>query len=565
MNRFLILVGSTLLLLQGCKSTQVKEVSSVPEPVTYVEGEFNQESLYNLMLAEIAGQRRQFPIALDNYLIQAKKTSDPGVAERATRIAQYMRNPAKIQEAARTWREISPANPEPYQIEANILLHQGLYQEALPLVQKALEYDELRTLALIRGQSSNIDRQILTGYIKMLQQHSENNPPRADLELTLALLFKSAGNTPEAILAFDRSLLLNPENPEALVQKAELLREKGRISEALLLIQSAFEHQPDNRQLHLLYTQLLFQAQKPKTATDQAQILIKNNLKDHQLTYYLGLLMLEHEQTESAEKVLQSLFTLKPEDSSPHFYLGHITQSRGEIEQAIEHYVQVKDGSNVLQALSRAIGLLNTPNDKEKVQQILLDARSMQPTQTAKIFTLEAEWLNLHNYGEEAIIVLDDALTQFNDNTTLLYTRAMMIESSDFPQAEKDLQRILELEPDNPTVQNALGYTLLLHTERYEEAYDLINAALSKEPEDPAILDSMGWALYKLGRFHEALPYLEKAHALYTDPEVSSHLIQVYWATDQKDKAKALLSQSRKNNPDNPFLNEAAQVIDANQ
>lgn len=561
MNRVFILVAAISVLLQGCKTQPVKTEPVQLEPVSYQAGEFNRESLYALMLAEIAGQRRMFPVALENYIVQAEKTRDPTVAERATRIAQYLRDSEKIVTTARLWREVAPHNPEPYQIEASMLLHQNQYQAALPLIEKALDYDSLRTLALLRSQSNQIKKNVLASYIRMLEDFHSNAEPRADLELTLALLYKQAGQKQQALNAFNRALSIEPENAETLIQKAELLRTEQDLNGALELIHTAFEQQPENRQLQILYTQLLFQTKQPKLGVEQAKSLLEKNLKDHQLTYYLALLMLENEEIDAAETALKRLFTLKPEDSSPHFYLGHIAQSRDEDKVALKHYIAVKNGPNVMQALSQASGLLSDVTDKPKLQQILSDARTRLPKQAPQIFTLEAEWLNLHNFSDEAFTLLEDALQDYEGDTTLLYTRAMMIESSDFAQAEKDLRAILNKEPNNSTVQNALGYTLLLHTERYEEALDLIQAALNQEPEDPAILDSMGWVLHKLSRSKEALPYLEKAHALYSDPEVTGHLIQVYWAIGQKERAERLLASSRKEHPDNPFLEEAAEAI----
>ena len=562
MNRSFIFITVSLLILQGCQSNPAPKQTLASEPAIYVPGEFNRESLYDLLLAEIAGQRRLFPLALDNYSVQAQKTRDPAVAERATRIAQYLRDSDEILSSARLWREISPENPEPYQIEASMLLHKGKYEDALPLIQKALDYDALRTLALIRNQSENINSQTSSGYISMLEAYKKSHKPRSDLALTLALLYKASNQTGQALASFNQALDINPENPEALIQKAELLRLEKDLDGALTMIKSAFKQQPENKQLNILYTQLLFQTNHIQEATQQAESLLDKNIKDKQLTYYLALLLLENEQLTTAQKAFKHLLIIEENDSSPHFYLGHIAQAQKNNKQAIEHYISVKEGPNILQALTRAVALLESDQNKAQVQQILKDARASLPSQATQIFTIEAEWLNLHNYSDEAFTLIEDALSITPDNTTLLYTRAMMIESTNFPQAEKDLRQVLTLDPDNATALNALGYTLLLHTDRFTEAHQLIQTALNLEPEDPAILDSMGWVLHKMGRSQEALPYLEKAHALYSDPEVSSHLIQVYWATDQKDKAKTLLESAHKENPGNPFLDEAMQAID---
>lgn len=60
---------------------------AAPEPKQYAS--FSEETLYALLAAELAGQRNRFDIATGNYVQQANATRDPGVAERAFRIAEY--------------------------------------------------------------------------------------------------------------------------------------------------------------------------------------------------------------------------------------------------------------------------------------------------------------------------------------------------------------------------------------------------------------------------------------------------------------------------------------------
>lgn len=98
MNKSLALLTVTLLL-GGCQSLIHKTPDGTP-PVedTAVEtkakpekyGSFSEDSLYSLLVAELAGQRNRFDIALSNYVVQAQKTRDPGVSERAFRIAEYL-------------------------------------------------------------------------------------------------------------------------------------------------------------------------------------------------------------------------------------------------------------------------------------------------------------------------------------------------------------------------------------------------------------------------------------------------------------------------------------------
>ena len=107
----------------------------------------------------------------------------------------------------------------------------------------------------------------------------------------------------------------------------------------------------------------------------------------------------------------------------------------------------------------------------------------------------------------------------------------MVAEQQDnFPLAEQDLRALLAQNEDNAVALNALGYTMILHTDRREEAHALIKRAYLLNPGDPATIDSMGWVLFKLGQSEEALAFLEKAHGILPDPEIAAHLGEVQWA-----------------------------------
>ena len=109
-----------------------------------------------------------------------------------------------------------------------------------------------------------------------------------------------------------------------------------------------------------------------------------------------------------------------------------------------------------------------------------------------------------------------------------------------------------------------MGYTLADRTERYEEAYGLIERALEISPNDFYILDSMGWVLYRLGRFSEAIEFLEKARALKDDPEVAAPLGEVLWVLGNHDEARALINSAIKDTPDDERLLNVLEKLQTN-
>lgn len=108
----------------------------------------------------------------------------------------------------------------------------------------------------------------------------------------------------------------------------------------------------------------------------------------------------------------------------------------------------------------------------------------------------------------------------------------------DWDKAEADFRSSLALEPDQASVLNYLGYSLIDQGIKLDEAMGMIERAVELRPDSGYIIDSLGWGLYKLGRYQEAVPHLEKAaEYLSTDPIILDHLGDVYWRVGRKIEA----------------------------
>jgi tetratricopeptide (TPR) repeat protein len=121
----------------------------------------------------------------------------------------------------------------------------------------------------------------------------------------------------------------------------------------------------------------------------------------------------------------------------------------------------------------------------------------------------------------------------------LFYSRGITREREGrWPEAEADFRQALELNPDQPSVLNYLGYSMVELDLDYDEALQLIEKAVEGQPNSGYIVDSLGWVLYRLGRYEEAVLQMEKAvELLPIDPVVNDHLGDVYWAVGRLREA----------------------------
>ena len=129
---------------------------------------------------------------------------------------------------------------------------------------------------------------------------------------------------------------------------------------------------------------------------------------------------------------------------------------------------------------------------------------------------------------------------------TFYYSRGTSYERlKKWPQAEVDLQKALQLYPDQPLVLNYLGYSWIDQNRNLKEGMKLIEKAVSLKPDDGYIVDSLGWAHYRLGNFKEAVKHLERAVELRPeDPVLNDHLGDALWKVGREREARFQWNQS---------------------
>ena len=123
-----------------------------------------------------------------------------------------------------------------------------------------------------------------------------------------------------------------------------------------------------------------------------------------------------------------------------------------------------------------------------------------------------ADFLAQREYGQaiefaQAALASDPSLAAAQNLMALVY-----LETKRYDRAEEAFHRALELQPNYPEVFNNLG-VLYNRQERFEEAIPFFQKALADDnyltPENA--YTNMGYALYRLGRYPDALTAHQKA------------------------------------------------------
>ncbi len=518
---------------------------------------FSEEALFKLLAAEIAGQRGQVDLALQNYIEIAQATEDPQIAERATRIAVFARDNARALAAAERWAALQPASVEAHQIVAAMKIRTGDVEGALGHLEQVLASDgaaagqKLRMIANFLGREQ--DKAAALEVMRRLVEKRSDDP---DALLAYALLAIRTDNVAEARTAMDRLAAGGPVNPGLAIAYIGLLQRHEDLPGALAWMEAALARDSGNFDLRLVYARLLADARRYDDARVQFEQLATLNPEHGDVQYALGLLYLQANRLDDAAKRFSDLYARNQRVEETAYYLGQIAEARRDAAGALDWYRKLDSGPNHFDAQLRIALLLARSGDLPGARAQLQGLTPTDEAESARRTRVEGEILTEHGRLDEAMAVYDRALEAGYDGD-IMYTRAMLAERMDrIDVVERDLRTVLEHDPDNAQALNALGYTLADRTDRYAEAYELIARALQLSPQDYYILDSMGWVLYRLGRLDEAVDYLQRARAIRDDAEVAAHLAEVLWVKGDREAAREVWEAALKSTPDDATLLE---------
>lgn len=179
--------------------------------------------------------------------------------------------------------------------------------------------------------------------------------------------------------------------------------------------------------------------------------------------------------------------------------------------------------------------------------------------------------------NDDALALFKAMLEKFPNNDEVIRTARsnlsiIYVNMGDYAKGEAELGSLLERSPDDPGVNNDLGYLWADQGKNLEKAEAMIRKAIQEDDDNNAYLDSLGWVLFKRGKVKEAVEPLEKAARqssdnTATDSTIFEHLGDVYFQLREMAKAKAAWTAaekaSSKANPPDKRLVEVRKKLDS--
>jgi tetratricopeptide (TPR) repeat protein len=241
---------------------------------------------------------------------------------------------------------------------------------------------------------------------------------------------------------------------------------------------------------------------------------------------------------------LQLALFLEPKHPFALAALANTYEGLKKFEQANETYDRIPAGGPLQASIDirRAFNLNSL--DRVDEAKAILDAVAARDTSDLKPLEAVGNIMRARKRYEEAIAYYNRAIDLVEKpekrHWAYFYSRGTCYErTKNWPKAEADLEKALELFPDQPLVLNYLGYSWVDQGINLEDGLALIEKAVALRPDDGYIVDSLGWAHYRLGDYKTAVKYLERAVELKPDdPTLNDHLGDALWRVDRQLEAR---------------------------
>ena len=534
------------------------------EPVPEIEyGSFTEDQLYEAIVSELSAQRGQVVEAGESYFDLAMSTRDLTIIQRAIQFASVNTDTNALLQLGLLWAQLEPTNSQPQLLLSIQFLESGAFEQAISHMSRVLNLGGNMDFAALSSRTGRLNPQDRSVLIENLRRLKDEFGNQTSIHLTLVQLLAQNGDFEAALIELELLKDDTDLTPNMVMLESQILQSLDNPERATRVMRTGVRMFETDKSLRLNYARLLVQNEEYEHAQEQFQILVEQDPQDWETLYSVALLNTQLENFDRAIAAYTKLIGVDQRADESQYNLGLIYQQQDNLEKSIEHFRQVRIGTNnFLAAQQQATRLSIQRGRLNEAHDWLSKLSRGQPRLEVLFTTIESSLLIQEEHPGAAEQLLNTALNKFPNETDLLFARVLYYDSqSNRDGSERDLMQIISMQPEDSRALNHLGYMLADQTTRHEEALELIERAIAISPDDPAIIDSLGWALYKVARYEEALVQMRRAFAAFPDDEVASHLGEVLWALGRFDEAMRVWQDALVTDPESPLIAEAMERL----
>ena len=551
--KFVALIS--LLFLTSCGSQINSEQRDFKKEISYKSSDLKYNYAYYKIVIELLLHKGRTNDAIDTFTSNisyfSNETDFMNMINRARELNKF----DSVMTIVNRWIELDDQNIYARKAAFSAYIELEQYQSA------NVHFDFLYNLYLENKNESYVDiesilsRNIIT---KNIVDYFELNLPRyKDKTILLSYINILQRNDIDELAVLYIEDIDFKKNRTLTRKYAKSLSQLNKTNKAISTLESFIESSSLlDREVSFELLMLYLKEKKLNHAIPLIEKLISIDPSDDDFIFRIALLCFDNERYNLSEKYFNILLSKFYVPDNINFFLGQIDYKNKRYDEALLHYQRIQQGTFVnVKTLNVSKALLKKYNLEKALSHI--DKEIKIKNQDNLLNSLSLKLSIFEEIGESADIIRlsSQILESFPNNERALYSRALAYEKEgNILSMSKDFDEMIKLNKYNSIALNAYGYSLALHKLHLDKSEKLIRKALDIRPGQAAILDSLAWVLYLKGSYKEAAKYSSLAYSKDQDPEIVEHHYLILLKNGNSNRAKYILDQSIKNNPNSEKL-----------
>jgi tetratricopeptide (TPR) repeat protein len=377
---------------------------------------------------------------------------------------------------------------------------------------------------------------------------TDNERAQAPIMVVEAQIEEMAGDKAAAETKYRRAVELDPSALRVVMTAADGLRRLGKADDARALLKTFGDKYSDSVVMDGAMAATAPMPKPPSPASGISEIL-----------FDIGSALNGDARNQRSDLALifeQFAVDLKPDHDFGWLTIASLYEQWGNSAKALAAYGKVGPTSPLYwQARLRSAALDAQDERFDAAVSKLRILVAEKPDRIDAALTL-ADLLRSKERYADAVAAYDTAIQRIDTveerHWPVFFGRGMVLERiKQWPRAEADMKKALELSPEQPYVLNYLGYSWIDQGLNLDAGMKMLKRATELRPDDGAITDSVGWAYYRLGQFDTAVEWLERASEQKgDDATVVEHLGDAYWHVGRRREARFQWARAMNQKPD---------------
>lgn len=507
---------------------------------------------YDVLVAEFASMEQDFEAARAAYERAAAKDPDSAYIER--RLAHVS---AQLDDADGAYEHaLRAVELDPNDEDSRLFLGRlSRMRRDIGAAERALRGDDGKPInesAALLLYQIYLDRSDLPRAREVARELVSSHPDVLGGHMALATVYERMGDPAAAERTLRKALDDHPGRFVLYGRLARLRRSAGNRQGEIEIYREILGTQPQHYGTLVSLGEAQIATGDAAAAITTYQRLVALYPGDIQSVRRLASLEYAEGQHQEALARLEATWAANPSQPELIYWIGQMRVGQGDNAGALAAFEQVP-ASHSLHPDAR-LQVASIHEAQNEIAKALAEVEPIYASQPSRALGFHLAGLRARAGDLPAArSLLESLLDDSPEDAEVLYQLGVVHGLADRPNlAVGYMERVLELDPENPQALNYIGYTWAERGERLEEAEELIQRALAQRPDDGYITDSLAWVYYmrarplldagQRARGREMLLRARKtlfiaAELTGGDPVVSEHLGDVHLLLGEKARA----------------------------